>query len=75
MAPDGFQVVTIDSDDTTVAVVWDTTGGTLGLVQDAVGGFVDVVPLHPTADMWVNDTGLVDARPINWVATTIALSG
>ena len=72
MAPDTFRVVTIDSDGTTVSAEWDTTGGTLGLLQDAVGGFVDVVPLHPTITMWVNDTGLVDALPINWVATTIA---
>jgi len=72
MAADGFRVVTIDSDGTTADAEWDTTGGTLGLLQDAVGGFVDVVPLHPTITMWVNDTGLVDALPINWVATTIA---
>lgn len=74
-APDGFQVVNIDSDGTTVAAVWDTAGGTLGPLHDTVGGFVDVVPLHPTIAMWVNDTGLVDAQPINWVATTLVLSG
>ncbi len=36
----------------------------------AVGGYVDVVSLSPTLDMWVNDEGLLVGLPLNRVATT-----
>ncbi|MBE1609896.1 DUF3846 domain-containing protein [Actinopolymorpha pittospori] len=64
--------MTIDVEGNAQAVEWDTTNGTLKPLQRAVGGFVDVVSLHPTVDMWVNDNGIAEGLPVNIVATAIA---
>lgn len=67
-----FRAVTIDVDGSAEAVQWDVSAGTLQPLQEAVDGFVDVVTLHPSVTMWVNDEGLVRNMPMNIVATSIA---
>lgn len=66
-----FRAVTIDVEGDAQAVVWDASSGTLSALQEAVGGAVDVVSLHPRVDMWVNDNGIPEGLPINQVATTL----
>ena len=54
-----FRAVSITTDGAATVHDWDVTHGTLKHLQEAVGGFVDVVALAPDMDMWVNDEGLV----------------
>lgn len=67
-----FRAVTIDVDGNAETVEWDTSSGTLTLLQRAVDGFVDVVALHDHVALWVNDEGIVKGMPMNIVATSIA---
>ncbi len=67
-----FRAVSISTDGVATVHDWDVTHGTLKHLQEAVGGFVDVVALAPGMDMWVNDEGLVIGLPINETATAIA---
>lgn len=67
-----FRAVSIDTDGVATVHDWDVTHGTLKHLQEAVGGFVDVVVLAADMDMWVNDEGLVIGLPINETATAIA---
>lgn len=68
-----FRAVTIDTEGNAEAVEWDTND-TLRPLQQAVGGYVELVSLTATLDMWVNETGLIDGLPVNEVATWIAIS-
>lgn len=54
-----FRAVTIDTEGNAEAVEWDTND-TLRPLQQAVGGYVELVSLTATLDMWVNETGLID---------------
>lgn len=72
MSSTQFRAVTIDVEGRAQAVEWGTSGGTLRHLQTAVGGDVDVVPLHELVDMWVNDNGITEGQPVNVVATRIA---
>lgn len=67
-----FRAVTISTEGIAQEVVWDASGGTLGLLQQSVEGLVALVDLSPHLDMWVNDAGIVLGMEINQVATQIA---
>lgn len=69
---DTFRVMTIAVDGTVDTTEWDTTSGTLDHLRTALGGWVDVVSLSPTLDMWVNDEGLINGMEVNQVATALA---
>ena len=43
----------------------------LEVYQEFVGGYIEIVRVHPDAIMVVNDTGLIDGLPINLLASTL----
>lgn len=72
MSNTSFRAVTISAKSELVEVVWDASNSLLSHLQNAVGGFVDVVRLGPNLDMWVNDDGFALELPHNVAATGIA---
>lgn len=67
-----FRAIKIDTDGTVAEHQWDAAEQSLGHLQGAVGGYVDVVALAPDLDMWLNDEGLINGSGINPVATALA---
>ena len=47
-------------------------GNTLQALWDVVGGYVERVPLRDSADLFVNEEGLLLSLPKNELATTFA---
>ena len=70
---DQLGVVVVEVDGAVRADTWAITAekDTLGYLQDAVGGLIDVVGLTESVDMWVNDEGLFLCEP-NPLATMLA---
>lgn len=67
-----FLVVVVDPGAEPVRVQWSLDGQTcLGALQAAVQGYVDVVRLTDTLDMWVNEEGAFTAA-LNPLASAIA---
>lgn len=67
-----FRAVVVETDGAVREVEWDSDGGVLRELQEAVGGYVDVVALDQGLDMWVNDEGLVNGMSVNWLASALA---
>lgn len=67
-----LRAVVVETDGAVREVEWDCDGGVLRELQEAVGGYVDVVALDQGLDMWVNDEGLVNGMSANWLASALA---
>lgn len=69
-----FQAVVFNVDGTTEVVHWTPTSSkpTYQHLQTYIGGLIDVVPLAPDMDAWVNDDGPSLGLEPNLTATVLA---
>lgn len=70
-APVSVLIVTVDGQATPATWAPSAANGLLVPLQQAVGGDVDVVQLHPLLSMWVYGEGLF-ALPFNPLASLVA---
>jgi hypothetical protein len=65
------QAVIIKTDGTKSIVEFEV-GKSYNLIKDAVGGYIQVVPLAKAkADLWVNEEGKLDNLPQNPIGTSL----
>lgn len=65
------QAVIINTDGTKSVVEFEV-GNSYNLIKNAVGGYIQVVPLHKAnADLWVNEEGKLDNLPQNPIGTSL----
>lgn len=53
------------------SVVTFTIGDSYKILSDTVGGMIECVSLSENEDMWCNDNGIAEGKPLNLIASAI----
>lgn len=63
------KAIKINTDGTLTELDLDSAEGSLKVLQNAVGGWVQAIDLTPEVTMWINEEGKLDGLPLNFHGT------